>query len=404
MKMTGTSQEQGRRNILFVDHAASPGGGQLALLWLLERGSRIRPTVIFLGDGPVAARLRAAGVDVQVLYPGRAFEQKMLITALPKLLRIVRESKPDAVVATSAAVVKMLAMIPFGSIPALVYLQEDLERVRDRGLVTEILFRLVYPGFDGFIANSEWTGSTIPASFSEIPRSVAYPPSNVPGTLPNQAARTFPREGTIRIAAFSRPERWKGLDILVDALGIVKAERPDADFRLDLYGGGLVGDDDYVVCLRRSLEQAPFPAEMHGHVDDVPVRMASTDVMVLPSRLPEPFGQVIAQGLAHGCVVVVSDQGGAVEQIVADRNGLVFQPGSARSLADQIERLLDDREPADGLLREARDVFKAFGDPQLAARFEDELESLIDRIQRDSAPSIRGKRLRRRARLLFRRA
>ncbi|WP_415856288.1 glycosyltransferase, partial [Sinomonas sp. G460-2] len=403
MKVTGTAQEHGRRNILFVDHAASPGGGQLALLWLLEHSSRMRPTVVFLADGPVAARLRAAGVDVRVLYPGRAFERKMLIVALPKLFRIIRESRPDAVVAMSAAVVKTLAMIPFGSIPSLAYLQEDLERVRDRGLVTEIIFRLVYPAFDGLMANSEWTASTIPASLSEIPRSVAYPPSNVPGMLPDEAVRTFPREGTVRIAAFSRPERWKGLDILVDALAIVKAERPGADFRLDLYGGGLVGDARHVTGLRRSLEQAPFPAEMHGHVDDVPVRMASTDVLVLPSRLPEPFGQVIAQGLARGCVVVVSDQGGAVEQIVANRNGLVFEPRSARSLADQIERLLDDRASADGLLREARDVFTTFGDPQLAARFEAELESLIDHIQRDGAPPMRGRRLRRRVRLLFRR-
>ena len=399
----GPDRGRDRRRVLFVDHAASPGGGQLALLWLLERSFRISPTVVFLVDGPVAARLRAAGVDVEVLYPGRPFERKLLVMALPKLLRTIRGHRPDAVVATSAAVVKTLAMIPLGSIPALVYLQEDLERIRHRGLVTEILFRLVYPRFDGLIANSEWTGSTIPTRLSEIPRSVAYPPSGVPGELPAEAVRTFPRTGTIRIAAFSRPERWKGLDILIDALGIVKRERPDAGFRLDLYGGGLVGDRDYVAGLRRRLERAPFPAAMHGHVDDVPVRMASTDVMVLPSRLPEPFGQVVAQGLAHGCVVVVSDQGGAVEQVLAERNGLVFLPGSPRSLADQIERLLDDREFADSLLRGARGVFETFADNQLAARFEDELEQLLDRIERDGDPSIRVRRIRRRARLLFRR-
>ncbi|WP_336853404.1 glycosyltransferase [Sinomonas albida] len=399
---TAPSPSDGGRRILFIDHAATPGGGQLALLWLLEHLSRLRPTVVFLADGPVAERLRAVGVDVTVVYPGRAFTPRMLLTALPRLLRTVGNAKPDAVVATSAAAVKALALLPFRNVPALVYLQEDLERVRHRGLVTQILFRLVYPAFDGFLANSKWTASTIPAGFSEIPRTVAYPPSNVPATPPEPTPRTFPRRGTIRIAAFSRPERWKGLDLVVDALSIVKAERPDADFRLDLYGGGPVGDAAYVDGLRLSLERAPFPSEMHGHVDDVPLRMATTDILILPSRLPEPFGQVVAQGLAHACVVIVSDQGGALEQIDAGRNGLVFRPGSARSLADQIEGLLDVPRRADALLRGSHGVFSAFGNPQLAASFEDELESLIRRIHADSRQPIGVRRLRRRIRLLLR--
>ena len=60
--------------ILFLDHTAALGGGELALLALASRLDRLRyvPTVLLFTEGPLAGALRAAGVAVEVLPLGDA--------------------------------------------------------------------------------------------------------------------------------------------------------------------------------------------------------------------------------------------------------------------------------------------------------------------------------------------
>jgi glycosyltransferase involved in cell wall biosynthesis len=74
--------------------------------------------------------------------------------------------------------------------------------------------------------------------------------------------------------------------------------------------------------------------------------MATSDVVVVPSRRAEPFGMVIVEAMALGRPVIATDAGGPAE-IITDRvNGLLVQPGSAGALADAIAWLADDPERA----------------------------------------------------------
>jgi len=353
------------RRIVFVDHAATPGGGQLALLWLLMHSPHLDAHVVFLTPGPLIARFRDAGISTSVVSH-RPFEPRMLITELPALAAEVRRRRPDAVVATSIAAAKSLAFVPL-RVPRLAYLQEDLARAVGRGLTTQILFRTVYPAFDGFLANSRWTASTVPAELGGVPCAVAYPPSNAQASV--RRTRAFAEDGVLRISTFSRPERWKGLDLLVDAAEILAEDGGCPPFRIDMYGGGTVSDQAYAGDLRRRVAASALPIGLHGHVDDVAERLAESDVVVLPSRLPEPFGQVVAQAKASGAVVIVSDDGGAVEQVTADADGLVFARGSAAALAEQVRRLLDAPALGARLAAAAATSAARWTDEVLAAEF-----------------------------------
>lgn len=379
------SSRSGGRRIVFVDHAATPGGGQLALLWLLENSPQLDAHVIFLTPGPLLARFREAGIPTSVVSP-QPFDPRVLVTALPTLAAQIARRDADAVVATSIAAAKSLAFVPL-RVPRLIYLQEDLARGFGRGLTTHVLFRTIYPAFDGFIANSEWTASTIPVELTEVPHAVAYPPSHAK-RLPR--SRVFAEDGVVRIATFSRPERWKGLDLVVDAAELLMQDPSCPAFRVDMFGGGAVMDEQYARELRRRVDAGPLPIRLHGHVDDVGARLAETDVVVLPSRLPEPFGQVVAQARAAGAVVVISDAGGAMEQITPGLDGLSFERGSASALAERLRSLLSD--PLLGTTLSAAGLADAarWGDDVLAARFTRALDSLCD--------DVRGsRRLRRRA-------
>ena len=67
--------------------------------------------------------------------------------------------------------------------------------------------------------------------------------------------------------------------------------------------------------------------------------MRALDVVVHASTQPEPFGLVIAEGMACGRAVIVSDGGGAAELVTVGENALSHPPGDADSLAGCIMRL-----------------------------------------------------------------
>ena len=77
------------------------------------------------------------------------------------------------------------------------------------------------------------------------------------------------------------------------------------------------------------IQGAPLAAELARH-----------QVMVAPSRYEEPFGIVALEGLACGCLPVVSEQGGLPEAIGG--HGFIFPNGNAEALADRLQEILGD--------------------------------------------------------------
>ena len=65
-------------------------------------------------------------------------------------------------------------------------------------------------------------------------------------------------------------------------------------------------------------------------------------MLVVPSRWAEPFGVVALEGIACGCVVIGSENGGLKEAI--GPCGLVFPNGNAQALAERLRYLLDHPE------------------------------------------------------------
>lgn len=72
----------------------------------------------------------------------------------------------------------------------------------------------------------------------------------------------------------------------------------------------------------------------------VAAELREHEILVVPSIWKEPFGIVALEGMACGCVPLVSDGGGLPEAV--GNAGQVFQSGNARDLAEQIQNLLGD--------------------------------------------------------------
>jgi len=129
----------------------------------------------------------------------------------------------------------------------------------------------------------------------------------------------------------------KGLDVLLDALGLLASQgtRPDLT---------IVGDGPERTRLEAQAHRAGLDRQVRflGSVTgEALARVLNRHrILVVPSRYNEPFGIVALEGIACGCVVVGSEGGGLPEAI--GPCGRTFPNGNAAALAQALAALLAD--------------------------------------------------------------
>jgi glycogen synthase len=147
-----------------------------------------------------------------------------------------------------------------------------------------------------------------------------------------------------RLVFLGRLVSDKGLDILIKALGVLRASGIIP--RLTVIG---VGPEE------GSMRELAAACEVQEQVDFVGQRTGAElaellnghEIMVVPSRWDEPFGIVALEGIACGCVVLGSENGGLREAI--GPCGLTFPNDSVDGLAAALRALLDNREMCQSL-------------------------------------------------------
>lgn len=149
--------------------------------------------------------------------------------------------------------------------------------------------------------------------------------------------------GTVFLFA-GAPIVRKGFDLLLEVFARVIAAEPSASLRIVGPRGAEAAREGMTFV--GPVGQAELATEMHR-----------ADCLVLPSR-NDSYGMVVAEALAAGLPVVVSDMVGAAELVVPAENGWVLPAGDGDALA---ARLLSLAHPPEGpgLLRSMRPVCRA---------------------------------------------
>jgi glycosyltransferase involved in cell wall biosynthesis len=142
----------------------------------------------------------------------------------------------------------------------------------------------------------------------------------------------------------------KGLPILIDALGRLRARRPAV--RLTIVGAGREGA---AIEARARAEGLDDHVRFAGY--QPPERVAewlrTADVFVLPS-LAEGVPVAVMEAMASGVPVVATRVGGLSELVDDGVNGYLAPAGAPGALADRIESLLQDPELRNRLGRASR--------------------------------------------------
>jgi len=76
--------------------------------------------------------------------------------------------------------------------------------------------------------------------------------------------------------------------------------------------------------------------------DEVARIAAQTRYLIMPSRMPEPYGLVTAEALMCGIPVIVSSNALIAREVEANNAGLVFESGNAQSLAEKMALMRSD--------------------------------------------------------------
>lgn len=355
-----------RPSVVYLDHCARLSGGEIALTRLID-ALDVRAHVILGEHGPLVQRLEAAGATVEVLplpaaardlgrdrvgfgrLPVRAIAESLGYTM--RLAWRLRHLQPDVVHTNS------LKAAFYGGVAGRLARRPVLMHMRDRIAPdylprtavrsVRLLLRLLP---QGVVANSYATFDTL--DLRRRRGAIVASPVVYDGT-PVSPRRTYVEGAPFTAVMVGRLAPWKGQDIFIDAFARAFAEGSERGI---IVGEALFGEDGFADELRERCHQRHLDGrvELVGFHEDIAPFLSAADVLVHASVLPEPFGQVVVEGMAAGVPVVASDAGGPSEIITDGETGLLTPPGDVKALADALRRLRSDEELRARLSRAGR--------------------------------------------------
>ena len=166
-------------------------------------------------------------------------------------------------------------------------------------LVRALIRRLA----DGVVANSTATLETLPPA--DRGRLSWVIPASVQVSSHARARHT----GATTFGMLGRIAPWKGQDLFLSAFA---AAFPGGEERAVLVGAAMFGEEGYERELHELAASLGIAerVEFRGFREDVWPELAGFDVLVHASRIPEPFGTVVLEGMAAGLAVLAPDEGG----------------------------------------------------------------------------------------------
>ena len=150
--------------------------------------------------------------------------------------------------------------------------------------------------------------------------------------------------GTVRVGLVATFAKWKGHETFLRAIALLPRGVPVRGY---VIGAPLyeTQGSQYSLAALQALAQSLDIGDrvgFTGFVDGVAPAFRALHIAVHASTEPEPFGLVIAEGMACGRAVITSATGGAAELVRPGVDALTHRPGDAADLARTIETLAAD--------------------------------------------------------------
>ena len=130
---------------------------------------------------------------------------------------------------------------------------------------------------------------------------------------------------------------WKGQELLIEAINLVKIELGYEAFHVVILGSDQ-GRDLYKKKLIRLTEQYRLTNQIKfiNHCKDMALAYHVSDIVISPSIEPESFGRVAVEAQSMEKIIIASNIGGSNETIVDKKTGFLFESGDPNDLSKKI--------------------------------------------------------------------
>ena len=394
--------------ILYLDHTARWSGGEVALYRTLIALAKteVVPLVVLAEEGSFADKLREAGIETHFIPLSESVREVRKDTlGFAALLKYA--SLPLSVVRYAQTIAKFakekncqiihcnsLKSDIYGALAGRIAHLPTIWHIRDN-ITPEYLPRPAVKALrllartlpQAVYANSESTLQTVfptpPPKYLQT--GIVYDGLDEEQltTKPPRVVRT--RDGDVKspwkeeIPVFGLVGRitpWKGQHVFLEAAQILHSQGIKARFQI--IGAPLFGEEAYEEKIKLQATAMGNSVEFLGFREDMATVLSHLDILIHASTLPEPFGQVITEGMAVGLPVIASKGGGAREIVREGITGLLTPMGDAKTLSSAMQSLLQNPEYAHTLGSNAyTDVRERFTSTQTARQLQQLYQSLL---------------------------
>ncbi|MFZ4893538.1 glycosyltransferase [Plantibacter sp. Mn2098] len=306
-------------------------------------------TVTLPADGPLVPMLEAHGARV-VFTPSLVLRKSLLsprglftlightVTGLRAGRRLVREVRPTLIWTNTITIPLWTLIAKLGRIPSVVHVHEaegSASRLVTRALSFPLLFA------DRLVANSRYSVGVLRSAFARLEGRTTVVYNGVVGPDAVVSPRPVLTDG-LRVVYVGRLSPRKGPDVAIAAIGELSKRGVDA--HLDVVGAVFPGYEWFETELRELVSHLGLDDRivLHGFQDAPWALLASGDVLVVPSRLDEPFGNTAVEGILAARPVIVSDTSGLREAAAGYASAQFVPPSDAVSLANALETVSNE--------------------------------------------------------------
>ena len=365
--------------ILFANHTGSRSGAENAMLRLLEALPAEHPRAVACPPGGgLKAELERRGIE-QFDFTGTEVSLNLhpvqTTRGLARLMRsalalrdTARRYEADVIHANSvrAGLIAGLAR-RLGGPPVVVQCHDHLPRTR----VGRVIRRAVARSADEVVAVSKQTAAEFNHGLRRPKAECVYISVDQARFSPAAAGSSDIRAelglapDARLLAEVAQITPWKGQDTAIRALPGV---REHFDAHLLIVGDVAFSSQRYDnVGFRQSLDslvrELGVERAVHfvGHREDVPELIGALDMLLLPSW-DEPFGLVVAEAMAVGTPVLVTDRGGVRDYVRDGVNGRLLPAREPSAWTAALVELLGDREALERMGAESIRTAAQFND------------------------------------------
>lgn len=345
-----------------------------------------RVLVVLPQSGPLVAQLEEIGVEVAVLPMLVLRKALMRPSGWPSLVRqtarsvrathrLLRRERPALVLVNTVPLPLWPLAGRLAGIPVVVHVHEGEQSAG--AMIRRLLYAPALAA-SRILVNSRFSRTVMTSTYKRLEARSEVVPNAVPGPAAVEPPRRDVSDG-LRVLYVGRLSPRKGPDLLIEAVGLLRGSGHIA--RVDIVGSAFRGYEWFEAQLRELAVQKDVAdlVEFHGFQPDVWEYLSGADVMVVPSRLDEPFGNTAVEGVLAGRPVIVSRTSGLLEATEAIPTAFMARPDSAEAIALDLRAIKDRWGEIRPDLESARAVAQDRHDPLV---YRERIAMSVERVLR----------------------